>query len=51
MDAVVGWRVVQRVATFEEDLTQRLLLDTLGQPQPQSIQQADQSNYALEEGY
>lgn len=49
--AVLTWRLIQRAATFEDALLQRLQLDALGQPQPQPIRHAGQSDYALEEGY
>jgi len=51
VDALLTWRVIQRAATFEVALTQRLLLNTIGQPHLQLTAPADQAGYALEEGY
>ncbi len=49
--AVLTWRVVQRAATFEDALTYRLKLETLGQPQELPSLAADQSDYGQEDGY
>ncbi len=48
--AIFTWYIIGRSAIFEEELTIRLQVEKIGQPAP-PMQQADQSDYALEESY
>jgi len=51
--AALTWYVIGRCAFFEQQLAMRQQIDQLGQPAPPPAaqQQANQSDYALEEGY
>ena len=51
--AGLSWHVIGQAAYFEEGLAMRQEVEKLGQPAaaPEPLRQADQSDYALEEGY